>query len=242
MESAVISISVLSESHLLRRGQAFEGDSVATGATSEIQTVAPVDPLDAMHQWFDLKGAVESAFVRVAERLTVVLDAMGTERPDIMGRRFDLVHDGGRMKVIDSDLDAASVEWIENRVNVDKELGRAAGLFNKQVVRTYGANHDREGGDRSIHRGSHVINLRQTVEYNDLSETVDDAVRFRSLLNDVRRLDLPFGVDESSRFLVCGDLVQDYLVGDICTYGLDANGNVTTVKTRGSVRLFDLWG
>ncbi|HEY4294422.1 hypothetical protein [Luteibacter sp.] len=238
----MISISGLSGFDHLRQDNAFKEEAAPVETLSEVRELLPEEAVNAVFQWLDRKGAVESAFVPVAERLSVMLGAMENERPDVMGRRFDLVHKNGRMKVVDSDLDAASTEWVESRVNEDKELGRSAGLFNRQVVETYGANHDREGDDGLTHRGSHRVGLHQIVEYNDLSTTVDGLVRFRSLLADVRRLDLPFGVDESSRFLLCGDLVQDYIVGDITTYGLDAEGNVTTERTRGSVRLFNIWG
>jgi len=238
----MIGISGLPDLYRLRQDNAFKEEVATTETLSDAKELLPKEAVSALFQWFERKSAVERAFVPVAERLSVTLDAMEIQRPDIMGSRFDLVHEGGRIKVIDSDLDATSIEWIENRINEDKELVRSAGLFNREVVRTYGANPDSKGDDGLTHRGKHRVNLHQSIEYNDLSARVDGLVRFRSLLVDVRRLDLPVGVDESSRFLLCGNLVQDYLVGDISTYGVDAEGNVTTERTRGSARLFNIWG
>lgn len=237
-------ISVLTHStpSYPRTDHDFGGQPAPAQNSLDLRDARPADAVDSLLKWLDRGGAVAFAFVPVAERLSATLDAMGRERPHIMGSHFDLIHRDGLMKVVDSDLDAESIAWIENRLNEDNTLGHLARLFNQQVVRTYGVNQGRESDDDLTHHGGHNAGLNRTIEYRDLSVTVDGQVRFRSLLNDVRQMDLPFGVDERSRFAHFGNLVEDYILGDITTYGVDAEGSVTTKRTRGSVHLFNGWG
>jgi hypothetical protein len=199
------------------------------------------DPVKVALKWFNDKAAVEVAFVPVAERLDSLFRDVERERPDIMRDPFDVVLQDGGLRVVDSDLSEDDFAWLQQRVDAAVGLSDAASQFNRQVVLSYGPSSDVDGGKVVARRLGFAVTLHESIVYNDIADTVDGAVRFRSLLNDTRKADLPWYFDESLRSRTGGDLVQNYIKGDITTYAIGADGQTEVVRTRGSRRVYDLW-
>lgn len=199
------------------------------------------DPVKVALKWFNDKAAVEVAFVPVAEMLDSLFREIECERPDIMRDPFDVVLQDGRLRVVDSDLAEDDFAWLQQRVDAAVELSDAASRFNRQVVLSYGPSSDMDGGKVVARRLGFAVTLHESIVYDDIADTVDGAVRFRSLLNDTRKAELPWYFDESLRSRTGGDLVQNYIKGDVTTYAVGADGHTEVIRTRGSRRVYDLW-
>lgn len=201
-----------------------------------------VDPSATIDGWIRGVRDVEDAFVRLASPFQLALQRLERERPHVMEQSFDLVSQGGRLRVVDTDLDQADRDWIETELNRDGGLAGLANAFNRQVVRSYETDHGtrNENGDL-LARTGFLADGGAAIDYAGLHESVDESVKFRSLLRDVNDAQLPWWMKESSRYQLGGRLVQSYIVGEITQYVVRPDGSGEVQTTRGSILREDLW-
>ena len=123
-------------------------------------------------------------FTQFAETLVPTLARLAVARPDVISRTFDLRKDGDLLKVVDADMEADDVAWLEARLNEVPELRSWATMFNDAVVDAYG---DREHDVYLTETTTTFIGHRAVA---GLEKTVDRDVRFMSLIRALRDTDL----------------------------------------------------
>ncbi|MGE7138042.1 hypothetical protein ACQKIE_10485 [Luteibacter sp. NPDC031894] len=93
-----------------------------------------VDPSATIDGWIRGVRDVEDAFVRLASPFQLALQRLERERPHVMEQSFDLVSQGGRLRVVDTDLDQADRDWIETELNRD---GGLPGWLTHSTVKSF---------------------------------------------------------------------------------------------------------
>jgi len=124
------------------------------------------------------------AFAQFAETLVPALGRLAVVRPDIISRPFDLRKDGDLLKVVDADMEADDIAWLEARLNEIPELRSWATQFNDAVVDAYG---DRE---HDVYFTEYPMGLVDHKAVEGLEKTVDRDVRFMSLIRSLRDTNL----------------------------------------------------
>ena len=172
-----------------------------------------------------------SDFEAFAYRMNAALDAMRSIRPDIIDQDYDVVHEQGRLRVVDSNLDPRSIIWLEESLNGDRELVQLAGRFNDQVVRTFDTERGRRDESGVLHRiGDGYTDNGARRDYSGLSQTVGRTTKFISLLRDIESIDLTlFPAD--NRFCRTGIYMEKYIEKDIIQYQPGASGSVDVVRS-----------
>lgn len=149
-----------------------------------------------------------------AARLDSVLDRMRSLRPDLADADYDVAHDSGKLRVVDTDLDERSRIWLEESFNADPELGRLAGEFNALAVTAFDTGSTCETGHRRSER-----------TYDELGQSIDRTTRFISVLKKISGDDpsekkLPAKMDP---FFATAAFLAKQIVND--TYAYQAKGD-----------------
>ena len=183
----------------------------------------------------DLQGLnfseLGSYFARFAERLSGVIDVMRNLRPDIANAEYEVIHDAGRLKVVDSKLDKRATIWLEESFNGDPELVKLAAQFNDQVVRTFDTERGRWDEQGVFHKiGDGYGDNGWGRDYSGLASTVGRTTKFLSLLNDVSSYEIrPW--DDPDPFFRTAIYMEKYIEKDIIQYQPGAAGSVDVVRS-----------
>jgi hypothetical protein len=176
---------------------------------------------------------------RFANRLNGLFETMRTIRPDIVDGSYEVIHDEGRLKVVDSTLDERSIVWLEESLNGDRELVRMAAGFNEQVVRTFDTergNWDEQGVFRRIDDGYGDNGWNR--DYSGLEATVGRTTRFMSLQRDIDSHRLRPELGEHNRFDRTGIYMEKYIEKDIIQYQSTSSGGLEVVRSIEGASMF----
>jgi hypothetical protein len=184
-------------------------------------------------------GNLGKDFESFAERLDDVLERMKLLRPDITEGSYDLIHDQGRLKVVDAKLDDRSVIWLEESFNGDKLLVERAAAFNDRVVKTFDTERgrmDEEGVFRRI--GDGYGDNGWSRDYSGLEATVGRTTRFMSLQRDIDSHRLRPELGEHNRFDRTGIYMEKYIEKDIIQYKSTSSGGLEVVRSIEGASMF----
>lgn len=152
---------------------------------------------------------LSNTFTAFAEALVPCLARIAVERPSIAAQDFDLRNEGGRLRVIDTDMSTDDIAYLESRLNSHPTLCRLATEFNESVVDTYG---DRKHPMYTLR----AFNGTCEKGLQGLTETVDRDVKFMSLLRSVRDADCGEGLEgdyyREHRYELAATKVRDLIM------------------------------